>query len=636
MKGRMSIKHSYMKQKLLLAALALGCASTMSATDVDFSYNADGEDPELVGWKTTGTYDNAIKIADPIYVGSRIKGFDVIVPLTGDISKVASGICGWMSTELKVQNDVNVPDLEVKDATINNQVLSVTFDTPQEIPEGGLWVGYSFKILNLSQNYGYPSYPVAVIESSENLDYGWWMHLSGWNEWANTAEANGYVNSMIVHLDTDFGDHDAAITLPEEIYLAQNEAGNVTAKITNVGASTITDIEYTVQIGNGTAETKTAHLSNPIPAGGVSSTIDIAVPAQSAVGSVPMTVTLTKTNGETNTFARNSATTSLRVLSFLPVKRPLVEEYTGLKCPYCPYGYVAMETLKDTYGDRFVGTAYHSSSYETGCMVTVNNNDFPVYISGFPAGDIDRDPSVHAANLPSEYVKYLDKPTLADLTADIAWTDDTKKEITIKTDIKFATSMEGANYRVAFCLVGDGLKNDAWKQSNGIAGYSVSQLNQEVFESEYWGLFSGKGSSVAGLTFNDVVCYFKDIKGISGIIPATIADNTPYSHEYKIATADVRNNRGLDFINTGAKVYGVVMIIDKNDKIVNCNRSAEGLEWKNTDSGIDAASIDAVQPVSTRWYNLQGAEVKAPAAGIYVKSEKMSDGTVRNTKTVVK
>lgn len=53
------------------------------------------------------------------------------------------------------------------------------------------------------------------------------------------------------------------------------------------------------------------------------------------------------------------------------------------------------------------------------------------------------------------------------------------------------------------------------------------------------------------------------------------------------------------------------------------------------ESGIDAVETGA-SAVETRWYDLTGRRVENPAAGIYLKSMRMADGSLRTVKTAVR
>lgn len=93
----------------------------------------------------------------------------------------------------------------------------------------------------------------------------------------------------------------------------------------------------------------------------------------------------------------------------------------------------------------------------------------------------------------------------------------------------------------------DNLFNDSWKQSNYFAG-----KEPEGIESELWDLFINGYSKVEGLTFNDVVVYYKDVKGIEGALPESIAVGETISYNYSVKMEDVVNLGGKQFMNPEA------------------------------------------------------------------------------------
>ncbi len=56
-----------------------------------------------------------------------------------------------------------------------------------------------------------------------------------------------------------------------------------------------------------------------------------------------------------------------------------------------------------------------------------------------------------------------------------------------------------------------------------------------------------------------------------------------------------------------------------------------------TTTEIDPTTMAKPTVESTEWYNLQGARIDAPAAGtIAIRRDRMSDGTVKATKAIIR
>lgn len=618
-----------MKNKIILSAAILATALGAGATDIDFTYNTEGLDPKVYGFDKKETYDVAIKIADPVYAGSKVKGFTVDLPVgAGAIDNVS----GWLASELKIVDKKNAPDLASKSAQVVDEMLEVTFDESYTIPAEGIWVGYTFSITALGDEYHWPDSPIAVIESDDNLDNGLWVHASRSRlKWTNLANTLGAVSTMTVHLVTDFGPYDAAVSVPAQSYMKAGEAYNVPFTVINHGSAPLEDIDYTYTIGDATFN-GSVHLAAPLGALGQSGVVEFPMGPVEKTGEYAFSLTLDKSNGEANTDPNRSGSGTMNVWPVIPVTRPLVEEFTGLHCGYCPRGYVAMEWMKENLGDLFVGMVYHSESYESDAMECVPDDDFPVYVSGFPNGDINRKDLMDPSYMPFRWDGYAAQIVPASIEVSMDWADADKTEAVMTSSVTFAKDVDNANYRLAFALVADGLKNDKWAQSNYYAGYDEG----DGVDTPLWDVFLTGGKSVKGLTFNDVVVYMKDVRGVDGSVPATIKAGETMTYEYRVPMADVKNLRGHYFINEGATVHAVAILVDgETGYSVNCNKSA-GLAYSNAQSGIRGIDAAGAEVVRTEYHNLQGVRVDKPANGIYVRTDVMSDGTRRTSKVTVK
>jgi hypothetical protein len=614
-----------MKHAIIFSALCCA-AMTAGATDIDFTYNVNDEYAKVYGFNKKEAYDVAIKIADPSYVGAKVLGLTVDFPVD---TAAADGFSAWMSTELLLENKLNAPDICSQTATLEEDVLSVTFDQPYTIPADGVWVGYSFNITQLDNQYGWPGSPLAVIESEDNLDYGLWVHSSrSYLKWYNLANKVKAVSTMIVHLQTEFGPNDVAVGVAAESYMVAGEEYPVNVTLINHGTEQLNEITYTYSIGDFTG-TGSYLLETPIEPLGKTGVVSLALGPVEECGSYPFSIAVDTSNGSENKDPMRSGSGNMNVWPVIPVTRPLVEEFTGLNCGYCPRGYVAMEEMSKMYGDRFVGMAYHSQSYESS-MVTVLDRDFPIDVPGFPYADLNRRFEMDPSQLPYNWGDCAKEivPMSVDVSAE--WSDDDHSEIVGKSSVIFVKDFDTHNYELAFALVADGLQNPTWLQSNYYAGANKG----DGVESDLWDLFLKGGSKVPGLVFNDVVAYFKDIRGIAGSLPEKIEAGEEYTFEYRIPMDQVLTIRDKEFLNNGCSLHMVAIVLDtQSGYSVNCNKS-NSLTY--TTSGVEGVEMDDAEVVSTVYTNLQGVRVANPSAGVYLKTVTLSDGTTRTEKITVK
>lgn len=618
----------YMPMKRqLLSALAAAAVFASAASDIDFTYNTAGAEPGGFGFRKTETYDVAIHITDPTVVGTKVKGLSVYLPVTAE---GVIDLSGWLATELKLMDKKNAPDLASAEATLTNYTLSATFDTPVEITEAGIWAGYSFTINGLDAAYGFPGNPVAIVSSAQNRDKGLWMHTSRTRlKWADLGTVQKAVSPMVVHLQSQFGDNDVAVTVAGEVYLVRGNEGTLPATLVNHGAEPVSDIEYSYSFGT-VSGSGSYRLEEPLATGGRTTTVALPVSAAPEFGKYSLSLTVDKNNGAVNNDPNRTAAGTVNVWPKIPVNRPLVEEYTGLNCGFCPRGYVAMEYMKEKLGDDFVALAFHSSAFETA-MATVQNYDFPVAVTGFPAADINRAAIMDPANIPYEWDDYAESICNADISLGIRWADEDCNKIELTSELTFMEDFDASACRLTFALVGDNLHNIMWMQENNYAG----QKKGDGVETPIWDLFLKGGSLVPGLIFNDVVVYYKDIKGIEGSVPEKAECNRTYTYSYTVDVKDIRNLIGERFLNADATLHGVVALVDTaTGHAVNSCRSAS-LNYSDSPAGVGAISAGATVEAS-EFFNMQGMAVPQPGAGMFIRRDRMSDGTVRTAKVVLR
>lgn len=611
-----------MKKLLSIALVVAGFTISATAENVDFTYNVDHKTSKVYGFKKKETYDVAIKIDDPALIGAMVTGLEVTLPIeTSD----ATNLSGWLASELQIKDNANYANLTNADATLQDSRFYVTFDEPQEISPEGIWVGYSFTVTSLD-GYGNPGTPIAVIESKKNLDKGLWVHSSRTKlKWINLAESIQAVSTMTVHLQTDFGPNDASVSIPANSYFKIGETASIPATIINHGRSDIEEIEYTYTFGE-TSKSGSLTLETPIPMGGKTAVVSIPVEPGETLGAFPLKITIDKCNGGENTDKLRTAEGTLNVWNMLPIANPLVEEYTGLGCGYCPRGYVAMEEMPNFYGDRFIGLAYHSEDYESGCMVVMPNKDFPFEVPGFPYGTINRSTGMDPSAFPSRWPSFAEEIAPAEIDVTLDWDNDSKTRVVAKTNVTFAGNLDNINYRIAVALVADGLKNDDWKQNNYFAGKEPVGV-----ASDLWKIFTDGAAKVSGLTFNDVVAYFKEVKGIEGSVPSKVNAGQTITLDYPVNLGEVTNVKKEIFINPGATLHAVAILLDANTGYsLNCNKS-NSLTPDYT--GIDNIKTDDTIE-SVNYYDLNGIQISHPSCGIFIERTTYSDGTVSTRKIV--
>ena len=199
------------------------------------------------------------------------------------------------------------------------------------------------------------------------------------------------------------------------------------------------------------------------------------------MGTYPVTLTVTKVNGEENQAARKEANGTCMTVFKDFVQKVFVEEMTGTGCGWCPRGIVGMQLMKQKYGDRFVGVAIHRYNASTDPMAPRED----LTLDDLPAGNaplciINRngnqavDPYFGSSGEKFGISRDIEKELYygtaeVGVTVSGVWNAD-QTEVT-------ATAVVEANiagdFDVAFILVADSVVGDnaAWYQNNNYAQY---------------------------------------------------------------------------------------------------------------------------------------------------------------------
>lgn len=634
------------------AALLCGGVSAMGAdTRTTFTYAPYGSDTYRFGKNKAETYDVAIRIDDPALVGKRIVG--VVAPIMTDES-IADPSC-WLSSALKLENKKNVADIASQSATLIPSTdtelasLQTTFATPYTITEAGVYVGYTFTV-SVADTEDKKT-PLAVTYGPS--DNGFFIHTSrSYLKWRNRKEAllDGAVSCMKVIIEGEFQPHSVGVASITPLLMEANKDASLKVEFVNHGSEPVATINYTYTIGSEAPVSATHTFATPLPPQyGASAQVNIPVRTSLPSANYPVVVKVTEVNGVANADVTASATGEVSVIDFVPVTRPLVEEYTGTWCGYCPRGYIAMERLNHMYGDRFLGLAFHAGSgggYEPMQMVT----EFPSSVDGFPMSVVNRVAKVdpYYGNTNQEHMgitklweQLASQMADADVNVALSWDDAT--HLRARAKVRFVKSSTDADYRISFCLTGDNLTGEAWKgtsdvwyQSNYFAGES-----SEAFPGDDWKVFTQGGKVVLDLVYNDVVLKYDNPKGLPGSLPSAITAGEVIEVEQVFDLSTIRNFKGYDIVNdpTSLRVAAIVTQGAAGNYINGHKSPKAGPQngGSNPDGIEGVAANTPATPVAEQWHDLQGRPLAGPLpTGITLRTVTLSDGTTHTTKHIAR
>lgn len=623
-----------MKNFKAMATAVLAAMISLHATAGDiltFSYDTGAGTRAKWGTKKKENYDIAIHITDPNLVGKQITAVNVPVIDTEDMS----GYKVWLSKELKlvtVDNvNQNAPDVTSIDVTPENGELSVTFDTPYTITVEGIYIGYSFNVDELTDETMTP-----LILSTEYNTEGFYMRTSRtYRFWNNRADQFYAVSPIEVTLSGVFTDNAVGISSLEDKITEKGDACTIVMTLANHGSNAVTSIDYAYDVA-GLQGAEHMDLKEPIEAQyNKVGNVEIPIPAITEIGNNRLNMTITKVNGTDNEDLMATATARVEVLPFTPVHRPLLEEYTGTWCGWCPRGFVGLELMNEKYPDLFVGVSYHNGDPMDAIEYYPNN------VSSFPDAWIDRvheTDAYHGDDMTSADFgidkAYLQRAAViapASIEAKAGWCDEGKTKIGVVSTVTFAREMESGDYRVAYILVADDLHGSGndWNQTNNFSKLS------EYAGSEGLEPFVNGSSFVSGLHFNDVVVLAPDLMGVKGSLPSDITIDNAMLHAYNFTLADAVNLDGKQIIQDKSKVRVVVLLLNATTgEVLNANKTT--VTDEDPTLGIDNVEQSEADVKSVTYYDMAGRRTTLPSNGLFIKSVTYKNGTVKTSKVVIK
>ena len=543
------------------------------------------------------TYDIAIHLTDPSLVGAEIRA--IRIPVNTKATNVKD-YKGWLTKELTLASGKLVADIVTADATVSGSWAEAVLAEPYVIEEGGLYVGYSLTVSSVdTDNDNDPNKKPIMVTSMENPE-GLLIHTNRtFRKWAPLADVGS--PAVLACLGGDFVKGNAAtFVVPNDLY---NLVGkNITAQLTlvNHGANAIKNIEYEIEL-NGKTETKTVSKSLSGGYYGRSTTLSATIPAVDVAGAYDTKFRITKINGEANEDPQAETVTPVVYLSEVPLHKPLVEEYTGTWCQYCPRALAGMEKMTDKNGDNFVGVAYHVQDE----MSFTPSSYLPADPSGLPSVFIDRVKDFAPLTGQSDWEARGKIIAPAAITVVGEWADEAKTKIKAISTTTFIRDFKDSPYRVGYILIANDMHSTAWYQSNALSGSGATG-------DPYVDKYVNAGVKINDLHYNEVALdqSAQYGAGLEESVPANVKGNTPYTHEFIFDIS--ANELPID----KEKLEVIAVLVDNTTgHVMNCNKG----HVTNAD-GIIGIKNEELR--MKNYYDLSGRRVMNPTKGIYIQNGK--------------
>lgn len=607
------------------------CLAPSHSGAQEVSYGPYDGSQQLTAWGTNMSkqYDIALHITDSRLVGKQVSG--VVVPLGSDISSLVT-LKAWTATTLK---ESGMEYLASQDGTINAGFDTIRFAKPCTIPQGGLYVGFTLTTSTTKVS------PIQSISDNPAPDTYYLLAPKVYRKWKDRHDS-GMGTTAMQALITGLDDYDVVPQSRSDINTLTGQAQQATFTVNNYGSQKVSSLEYTWSVGGRSgSQTVPVNISNHYGAAG---TVSVPVPAMGNAGAYPLTVNINKVNGQDNTAAGTTGEATLVAYATMPVHHPVLEEYTGTWCGYCPRGWVGLERMNTLYPNDFIAISYHNGDPMTF------TEDYPSNVPGFPYAIIDRQESTdaycgnakdsrfHVDEVWKKH-KYEFAPVAVNVTAQ--YTDSTHVEATATAT--YGKPMTENPYAFAFVLTADSLQgnsdldlqyklspapneNGTWQQ------HSYYQGQENDWPDPYMDQFT-KGAEYQYLMFSDVAVAWSGKGYVNGSLPAAIEPETPYNSKYAFDTKSITSvyynqstrsyeSTGLPIIQHKNALHVVALLIDKaTGQVINAAKCH--VEPLKNATGIRSLHTMPAN-ATTSYYSLDGKRLQQPRKGLNIV--RTSDG----------
>ena len=571
-----------------------GGADAFAQSSRDFSF----AEAAVIDWGTglLENYDVAVRLAGNGLAGKEVTGFRLPLAGEGDISDITM----WMSSSLILEGKINQPDIFSVPVVLKEGFAEVKLPEAYEIPADGVYIGCSFHISTLTPA---TKTPLSVSEGGNKDTF--LIHTSRkYSKWGSYNL--DLALDLTVTLKGNFNQSSIEVVKCDEGNILSGNIWTPEIRVRNLGMTDCRSLGYTLVIDGESSEVGEVTLSTPLnPSFSTEHHIALnPLPAPES-GTHTWSVIVDEVNGEHNQEILNKGDGELYVWPYLPEHRPLMEEYTGTWCGWCPRGAVGLSKMQEKYGSDFVGVVYHTDPRNDAMATSVEPT---TKYEGAPWGVLDRtidadpffgfshDCALFSDGIEVAWIKSRNEPTPVDLRGEAFWNDYGHRKVTVKSEVTFVRDYKHADIRFAYFLIADGLKGNGpgWIQSNyysGMTQYADGDLRCLYEQPRY----------MVDYEFDHVLVYTPDAFGLKDSLPSDISWLTAYDDIAELPLEMAVNAAGETLVQDKSKLHVVIAVVDAvSNKILN-----SCLLEISDQSGIASVGSKA-NVVERRYFDLQG------------------------------
>lgn len=572
-------------------------------------------------------YDVAMLLSNPSLKGSKITGIKAFVASGTDFQDYSL----WMASELALSNKQVVTDIayfevvpkEIELDGMSFGMLEISLPEPYVYDGGDIYIGYSINVPEIGT--AAQKKPIIYTESFNNN--GFFLHGSlAPSSWVNYTEKVGGVAAIFVELNGNFPENSLAVINLEDSVAPLGSPFNLSVNVCNTGEQDIYSLEYEYLIENKSYSGE-VNLDIPISANIAQiSSISLPVIPMDNLEISSVNLKINKINNVINDSPCAEGEGLILTTPYEIITKPVIEEYTGLWCGWCPRGFTAMEMLGEIYQDKVVLVCYHSGD---PMMVTYN---FPMYIEGYPSASVNRKEVIdpYLGSYKTNFGINIDvEDAMTKNFCDIKIKDYeiSGENLNVSVETTFYKNINNSNYQLGCVLTANGLSDPDWGQTN-----SMAHQDPKDYENTSLEIWTTLPSIVYNLVFNDVAINTEGFTGIENSLPSEIEYGVTYINTFSLKCKDLTDLGGASIPYSLDKIVFNCFVLDKETgEILNANKYPN----YKYESGIEEIVDNNAVVTEISYYDINGLKKSNPEKGFYIKITKYNNGEVKTSKIII-
>ena len=524
----------------------------------------------------------------------------------------------WISTHLPAEGEkpdiatYSFPDEEFLLEKFND----VVFHQAHEIPGEGVYVGYSFDVVEMNTFRS----ATPVMFSEKTRDNALWFKTESKPKWIDRFDdLQGNLQLRILFGNGVIKKNAVGIKTIEPVFALTNTTHRLLFELANEGSNHVNSLDLEIEGG-----INLIGVPDMIP--GYYQYYEMNVNTGSVAEFQNRKLTITKVNGVPNESEYKSAIIPFYISDKNEDSKVVLEEFTGTWCGYTPAANLALAAYQEEFGDQLIIiNAHHGrTNDEDPRLNAVDPMELSDYeelysLSGgrYPSCTLNRIPrwgneysyyplyegeGQGTFNLNVNIAKILAKPMPAAIEVGAEWTDDNKNAINIYTRTTFELNASELPLQIGYVLLEDGLSGEGeeWAQANFYSG--IESIEDRALKE-----LTKLPALITGQEYNNVaVAAWGPYKGVDGSLVGPYAVGKSIEGSY---TADITGNQ---HIQNKDNLSVVALLVNKEDgTIINAAKCKIGDTLPPTD-------ITSVRTTTNAYdvYDLQGRQLRHAATSL--------------------